>query len=123
MPVWQKVQASEQPTWLEMQRAPRSTSGNIDRFDVLIVTKPKQPFDSPVFGMLLAYDLWAIDFIRRIQPAPKISRQGRHILEAFGTLVIEPMLDLPCAHAHLAIGFTGRGKQGLKFRRREAEQR
>ncbi len=27
VPVWQKVQASVQPTWLEMQSVPRSSSG------------------------------------------------------------------------------------------------
>ena len=63
VPVWQKVQVSVQPTWLDTHSVPRPALGNVDAFDLVrplapvLAGQPQQPFARAVDGDLLGHDL------------------------------------------------------------------
>ena len=88
MPVWQKVQVSVQPTWLDTHNVPRSVSGNIDAFDfvrraAVLAGKTKQPLARAVDRNLLGGDVEPVECEPRRQHRPQIFRQGRHLVEVF----------------------------------------
>ena len=62
VPVWQKLQVSVQPTWLEMHKRAAVFLGDVDGLDFVplaarVGRQPQQPFAGAVGGDLLGDDL------------------------------------------------------------------
>ncbi len=104
MPVWQKLQESVQPTWLETQSVPRVFLGDIDRLHLLAVGKSEQPFARAVERDLLGDELWAREGKGAAKLGAELLGNVGHALEIGGTAHIKPVPQLAHAHARLALG-------------------
>ncbi len=111
VPVWQKLQVSVQPTWLEMQSVPRSLSGNIDAFDLgaLVVcersgAKRSSHLRVPSCETCSVTTCGPRQAVMLGELAAQSLADVEHGVEARGALEIEPVPELRDAHLDLALG-------------------
>ncbi len=126
VPVWQNVQVSVQPTWLETHSVPRSDFGDIDALDLgaLVVRAggrhPDQPFARAVGGNLLGDDFGPGERVARRELLPQRPRDVEHLAEISDALVVDPVPELRDAHAPLALGHAEFGERKRQFGARGA---
>ena len=132
MPVWQNVQLSVQPTWLETQSVPRSDSGNIDAFDLGALVAAvggghaEQPFARAVGGNLLGDDFGARQRMALGEPIEQRAGDVAHRGKLARAAMVDPVPELRDAHVALALGHAEVGKRAGELgsrRAREAHRR
>ena len=107
VPVWQKVQLSVQPTWLETHKRAALGVGDIDAFDFVrqaavgIARQPQQPFARAVDRDLLGHHFGAVEREMRGQFGAQFLRHAAHGVERGEAAEIDPVPEL--LHAHLAL--------------------
>ena len=79
VPVWQKLQVSVQPTWVETHKAPRSSSGMKTRLDLLAVGEAQQPLAGAVARALLGHD---------VRPGDRVAARPSSRRRSAGSVVI-----------------------------------
>ena len=116
MPVWQNVQLSVQPTWLEMHSVPRSASGDIDALDfrrlyfVPAFGQPQKPFARTVDGDLFGNHVQPVEGVAGGQPGSEFLGHVGHGVERRRAAGIDPAPQLVNPHAQLPVGNANGGE-------------
>ena len=94
VPVWQKLQVSVQPTWVETQNAPRSSSGMLTRLGLVAVGEAQQPLARAVDRALLGDDLGPLDHEQLGQTIARLLGDVGHQPEVAHAVPVDPLPDL-----------------------------
>jgi hypothetical protein len=124
VPVWQKVQFSVQPTWLETHRAPDPADvGNVDGLDLDARGHADQPLAGAVLGHLALDDFRAGDREGLGQARAGVLGDVGHQGEVGDAAMVDPAEDLGGPHLGLAVlGHAGLDQGGHQLGAGQARQ-
>ena len=104
VPVWQNLQVSVQPTWVETHKAPRSSSGMKTASTSCPSGKRRSHLQVPSAERCSAAIAGRAAVNTGRQPQARLLRQRRHGRNVVGATMIEPVEELPCPQPQLGIG-------------------